>query len=92
MFTGCWEGGRGEGAVGEEGCGRQTPDAKRNSSLQQEEGEGAGDVLVAGYVGGRNWRKCLVTASNSCDGRERPAPNCGKRRSWHSRARFVSAV
>ena len=26
--------------------------ARRNSSLHQEEGEGAGDVLVAGYVRG----------------------------------------
>lgn len=28
VFTGCWEGGRGEGAVGEEGGGRQTPGSK----------------------------------------------------------------
>ena len=28
VFTGCWEGGRGEGAVGEGGSGRQTPGSK----------------------------------------------------------------
>lgn len=28
VFTGCWEGGRSEGAVGEEGGDRQTPGSK----------------------------------------------------------------